>query len=101
KHVVSLIPPTITDVRSGTISLKINRAVSKILSAKIPLATFEITNSGSGSRNYRDRKVSVKRTISVLAKNNIQVDESEAGVILDFLYRMAKTYKSTNATNSK
>lgn len=36
-----------------------------------------------------------------MAKSNIQVDEDEATVILDFLYRMAKTYNFTNTKNNK
>jgi len=42
--------------------------------------------------NFVERKVSVKRTISILSKNGIEVDEQEAGVILGFLYLIAKNY---------
>lgn len=42
--------------------------------------------------NYIDKRVSVKRAISMLAENGIQVDEKEVIIILDFLYLMAKTY---------
>jgi len=42
--------------------------------------------------NFIERKISVKRAISVLAKNGIEVDDSEASVILDFLYLIAKNY---------
>lgn len=34
--------------------------------------------------NFIERKISVKRAISILAKNGIVVDEREADVILDF-----------------
>lgn len=43
--------------------------------------------------NFTDKKVSVKRAMMILAKNNIEVDEEEATVILDFLYLMAKNHK--------
>lgn len=43
--------------------------------------------------NFTDKKVSVKRTIMILAKNGIKVDDKEATVILDFLYLMAKNNK--------
>ena len=47
--------------------------------------------------NFVERKVSVKRTISILSKNGIEVDEQEAGVILDFLYLIAKNYGKREA----
>lgn len=43
--------------------------------------------------NFIERKISVKRAISVLAKNGIEVDDSEASIILDFLYLIAKNYR--------
>jgi len=43
--------------------------------------------------NFTDKKVSVKRAITILAKNGIEVDDDEATVIVDFLYLMAKNYK--------
>ncbi|WP_367916263.1 hypothetical protein [Leadbetterella sp. DM7] len=39
------------------------------------------------------KKVSVKKSIAILAKNGIQVNDEEAAVILDFLYLMAKNHK--------
>lgn len=39
---------------------------------------------------FVDRKVSVNRAIVMLAKNGIDVDDSEATVILDFLYFISK-----------
>ncbi|SDP94735.1 hypothetical protein SAMN05428975_3985 [Mucilaginibacter sp. OK268] len=55
--------------------------------------------------NFIERKVSVKRAIFVLAKNGIEVDDSEASVILDFLYLIAKNYSKKeeveNAHNPK
>lgn len=43
--------------------------------------------------NFSDKKVSVKTSIAILAKNGIQVDEEEAAIILDFLYLIAKNHK--------
>lgn len=42
--------------------------------------------------NFRDKKVSVKRAITILAKSNIEVNEDEAALILNFLYYIATTY---------
>lgn len=42
--------------------------------------------------NFIERKISVKRAISVLAKNGIKVNDSEASIILGFLYLIAKNY---------
>ncbi|SEA14232.1 hypothetical protein SAMN05192529_10914 [Arachidicoccus rhizosphaerae] len=44
----------------------------------------------SGSSSFIDRKISLKRAISILAKNNIEVNDNEAGIILDFLYLVAR-----------
>lgn len=43
--------------------------------------------------NFTDKKVSVKQAVTILAKNNIEVNDEETTVILDFLYLMAKNYK--------
>lgn len=52
---------------------------------------------GSGKRGYKgnlttsqQRGVSPEQAISLLKKTGIQVNEKEAGVILDFLYILAK-----------
>lgn len=42
--------------------------------------------------NFIDKRISGKKTITILAKNGIHVDDSEAAVILDFLYLMAKNH---------
>lgn len=44
------------------------------------------------SMNLMDKKVSVKRAITILAKNGMEVDDDEATVIVDFLYLMAKNH---------
>lgn len=40
--------------------------------------------------NFIERKISVNKAISLLAKNNVKVNEKEADIILDFLYLIAK-----------
>lgn len=51
----------------------------------------------SGSSSFTDRKISLKRAISLLAKNNIEVSDSEAAVILDFLYLIARNFNKQKA----
>jgi len=92
KHIVSLITPVIKDATKGTISIKFNKVLSSILSFKRSPETFEALSSNNGMKNFTDRKVPVRRAIAVMAKNNLQINEDEAAVILDLLYRMAKTY---------
>ncbi len=51
--------------------------------------------------NFIERKISVKRAILILAKSGIEVDDSEASIILDFLYLIAKNYsKNEEAENT-
>ena len=53
------------------------------------------------TNNYRgEKKISVYKAIAILAKNNIQVDEDEAAMILNFLYHVAKTYSNAKAVNT-
>ena len=51
----------------------------------------------SNPQNFKDKRVSVKKAISILEKNNISVDEEEAKIILDFLYLMAKSTEAEGA----
>ena len=44
----------------------------------------------SDSVNYSDRKISLKRATAILTKSNVEVNDSEAAVILDFLYHIAQ-----------
>ncbi len=60
----------------------------------ILLAMNSFTHRNS---HFNDRKVSVKKTIEILAKSNIQVNEQEASVILDFLYHIAQCYNKQDA----
>lgn len=45
-------------------------------------------------KNFSTRKVSVDRVVKMLSKNGIKVNRENAEIILDFLYLLAKTYKS-------
>lgn len=101
KYIVSMIPPTTINITTGTVSIQINSVLANILSFKKPNATFEGMALDRGMKSYRERKVPTRRAISILIKNGIQLDESEAVVVLDFLYRMAKTYNFTNTPNNK
>jgi hypothetical protein len=49
------------------------------------------------SSSFIDKKISVKQARTVLAKNDIEVDDYEAAVILSFLYLAAKTYHKQNS----
>ncbi len=42
------------------------------------------------------RKVSVDQAIKILGRNGIWIEREKAEIILDFLYLIAKTYKTQN-----
>lgn len=42
--------------------------------------------------HFTDRRISTERAIAILAKSNIQVNNQEAAVILDFFYHIAQCY---------
>jgi hypothetical protein len=43
--------------------------------------------------SFVEKKISVKRSMNLLAKNGIQVDDNEGTEILNFLYLIAKNYQ--------
>lgn len=51
--------------------------------------------------NFIDKKISVKRAAAILAQNDIQVDDDEAAVILNFLYVIAKTYNQNDGDQKR
>lgn len=51
-----------------------------------------MNNQLSDSNSFTDRKLSPKRAVTILAKNNIEVNDDEAAIILDFLYLIARNY---------
>ena len=50
--------------------------------------------------NFIDKKISVKRAMAILAKNGIQVDDTEASVVLDFLNIIAKNHNKQEANQN-
>lgn len=92
-----MIPPTNIDYKTGNVSLTVNSTLSKIIVLKSNLIMNEIIDTIT---NFRDKKVSVKRAITILAKSNIEVNEDEAALILNFLYHIATTYNKYNSTKA-
>lgn len=82
---MNLIPPVNIDYKTGDLSLDLNPAFSKILSAKTHRKTIK-------KMNFIDRNVSVEQPIIILAKNGVQVNEKEAKIILELLYLVSKSY---------
>jgi len=41
--------------------------------------------------NYLEKRISINKAISILAKNGIHVNEQETAIILDFLYWLNTT----------
>jgi hypothetical protein len=50
--------------------------------------------------SFIDRKVSVNRAIAILAKNDIEIGDEEAAVILDFLYLISKNHNKLKEEKS-
>ena len=64
-------------------------------SFKKPIQTAQLIEKGliMSNQHFKDRNVSIKKAVYILAQNNIDVDEDEATIILDFLYLVAKFCK--------
>lgn len=92
KYIINLIPPTNIDV-DGDFSLCLNKVLSKILLVKNDSKYQLDLNDGESqsSFSFKERKVSIKKAICILAQNNINIDDDEATVILNFLYVIAKS----------
>jgi hypothetical protein len=45
-------------------------------------------------KSFSSRKVSTNKAIEVLKRNGVQVNSEQAELILDFLYLLAKVYKT-------
>jgi site-specific DNA recombinase len=99
KLITTMIPPTNIDFRTGDLSVKLNSALAKVLITKSSDISEEL-NSDCRIINLNNKRVSIKRAIATLAKNNIFVTESEAIVIVEFLYVVAKTYSLYDFKNS-
>jgi hypothetical protein len=52
------------------------------------------------SKHFSERKISPERAVKLLSKNGIRINKEDAGLILDFLYLLAKTYKQKNDNGS-
>lgn len=48
------------------------------------------------SNDFSHKKVSTSQAVKVLKRNGIETSEDQAGIILDFLYLLAKTFKHTD-----
>ncbi len=101
KQIVSLIPPEEVNIQTGDVSLQMGSALVKILHHKQQIFSHSLSVNIilSNSTNYRVRNISLKRAMQVLAKNNIEVNDDEASVILDFLYHIAQNYNKHEAYN--
>jgi len=101
KHIINFIPPGSIDV-SGNITLQLNHALSKILTVKKQrlksLKTSSLVKQDllAPSQQFAARKVTTRKAMEVLGRNNISIDENEAAVILDFLYLIAKFSKQSD-----
>jgi hypothetical protein len=51
--------------------------------------------------NFTDKKITAKLATAILAKSNIQVDDNETAIILDFLYLIARTYNKHNSNQKR
>lgn len=93
KQIINWISLANLDRRAGNInSLQIDTALSKILSCPCSSLIETKVFSYNFPNHYSDRNVSIERTITLLGRNNIHVNDSEAAAILDFLYVIAKNY---------
>lgn len=50
--------------------------------------------------NFVERKISTKQAISILSRKGIDVNETEADIILDFLYLVARNYDKKAAVKN-
>jgi hypothetical protein len=56
-------------------------------------------NIPSADTNFTVRNISSKRAVQFLAKNNIEINDSEAAIILGFLYQIAQNHNKHQAYN--
>jgi hypothetical protein len=91
KHLINFIPPSDINIQ-GAFFLHLSHPLSKILSIKkqhskpSKLPVLVKPDLFTSHRHVKDRRVSIKKAVEILAKGNIHIDEDEAGVVLDFLY---------------
>jgi hypothetical protein len=103
KKIISLIHPVNVDIQTGSISLSLNSALAKIFRSNIHSCHDEllhtIDNDSLACNNYyfANKKITIKKAVIVLIKNNIQVSDEDATIILDFLYHIAQCYNKRDA----
>jgi hypothetical protein len=56
-----------------------------------------MNNLLSGGTSFRVINISLKHAGEILAKNNIEVNDRETAIILDFLYHIAQNYNKHEA----
>jgi hypothetical protein len=56
-----------------------------------------MNNLLSDSTNFTAKNISLKRAVEILAKNDIEVNDRETAIILDFLYHMAQNHNKHEA----
>lgn len=99
KQIINLISPVNLDRQTGTISsFQLDKALSKILSCSCSLITTKAVPNDLPSR-FSDGNVSIGQAITLLGRNNIDVNDDEAAVILDFFYVIAKNYNKPEKGN--
>ena len=97
-HLISFISPTGINI-SGDFSLQVTHTLSKILLFKKyhfkSIRSFQLIENHlfTPIQQVQDRNVSITKAVRILTQNNIIVDESDASIILDFLYLIAKFSK--------
>jgi site-specific DNA recombinase len=103
KYIVNMKPPINFD-KDGSFSINLNKALSNILLNQsnniyqFDSTYVQIQTPILQTRNFKDRRVAVKKAINMLANNGIHVVENDAALILNFLYIVAKSTKSAEAT---
>lgn len=51
------------------------------------------SSTNNRSKDFSNRAVTVNQAVRVLKRNGIEADETQAGIILDFLYLLAKRFR--------
>jgi site-specific DNA recombinase len=95
KYLLSFFPVREIDVANGKVLLSTCNALFKILNKKKNIKITDIDYILPHSSNFADQKVTSHLAIRVLAKQEIQVDEKEAAMILNLMYIVAKTYSGS------
>lgn len=101
RYILSLFSPSSINVQMRDFNpLQINHTIKKIIIYNILVLDVKQANSQvyekSNNRivkSFSSRKVSVDKAIKILRQRGIRVYENESIIILDFLYRLASSFK--------